>query len=84
MKRIFRWMVCKVKGQEIRQIRLNMGLSQMEFAYLVRTTSTTVSRWENNKSKPLKIAEDKIQEVYQKYLRHEQYIRYKFKKKVLA
>lgn len=38
-------------GKEIKAIRLKLGMSQSGFAYALRTTATTVSRWENDKVK---------------------------------
>lgn len=38
-------------GKEIKEIRTKLGMSQNGFAYALRTTATTVSRWENDKVK---------------------------------
>jgi DNA-binding transcriptional regulator YiaG len=37
-----------VKGDEVRQIRKRLGLTQVQFAALVGVHAITVSRWEND------------------------------------
>ena len=39
-------------GDRLRLSRLNTGLSQVEFAHKVRTTSTAISRYESGAAKP--------------------------------
>jgi DNA-binding transcriptional regulator YiaG len=43
-------------GKLIRDIRLNLGLSQEEFASLIGVTFSTVNRWENGHAKPSRLA----------------------------
>jgi DNA-binding transcriptional regulator YiaG len=38
-------------GQEIKDVRLKLGLSQSKFAEAIGTTKHRVSDWENNKHK---------------------------------
>ncbi len=40
----------------IKAIRKELKYSQTDFAYKLRITSTTVSRWESGRSKPSKLA----------------------------
>ena len=44
-----------MEPDEIRELRYKLGLNQTEFADLVGTTQTQVSRWELGKNKPLKL-----------------------------
>jgi len=41
--------------EEIKALRLSRGESQFEFAHVVGTTTTTINRWENDRSKPSKV-----------------------------
>ena len=41
--------------EEIKEIRERMKLTQMELAYLLETTPTTISRWESGHTKPSKL-----------------------------
>lgn len=41
-----------MKGHQIREIRLTIGLTQAELADIVHTTVPTLSRWENDKAAP--------------------------------
>ncbi len=43
-------------GRLIRDIRLNLGLSQEDFASLIGVTFSTVNRWENGHSIPSRLA----------------------------
>jgi len=41
-----------MKGEEIRELRKKLGLTQEEFARLLGVGYTTINRWENGKSEP--------------------------------
>lgn len=38
--------------QEVKQIRLDLGMSQEEFARALNVSHITVNRWENDKARP--------------------------------
>jgi len=42
--------------QEIRALRLSMGLTQEDFAHVVGVTFASVNRWENGKATPSRLA----------------------------
>jgi len=42
--------------EQIRDLRLRLGLTQEQFAAKVGVTCSTVNRWENGKSKPSPMA----------------------------
>lgn len=48
-------------GKLIRDIRLNLGLSQEEFASAIGVTFSTVNRWENGHAKPSRLAAKNIE-----------------------
>lgn len=37
-----------ISGQEIKRIRIKLGLTQVEFSQLVNTSKKTVERWETS------------------------------------
>ena len=41
---------------DIKRLRKRLALTQEEFAYEIGVTFATVNRWENNKSKPSRLA----------------------------
>ena len=45
---------------QIKQLRLRLGLTQIEFAKLIGTCDQTVCLWENRKTIPRKLAWQKI------------------------
>jgi DNA-binding transcriptional regulator YiaG len=45
-----------VTAADIRRLRQREGLTQEQFARLLGVTWTTISRWENGKSKPSPLA----------------------------
>lgn len=47
-------------GQEVKFLRSRLGLSQEDFALIVRTTRGTVARWEGNRSTPIPPAKDAL------------------------
>lgn len=66
-------------GNLIRELRLDLGLTQEEFAAELGVTCSSVNRWENQRGKPSKLAlkliegmlqrmGDHGQELLQKYL----------------
>ncbi|AFY99439.1 helix-turn-helix domain-containing protein [Calothrix sp. PCC 6303] len=48
-------------GKLIRDIRLNIGLSQEEFASVIGVTFSTVNRWENGHAKPSRLASKSLE-----------------------
>jgi len=51
----------------LKRIRLQMGLSQKDFAEQVGVRRETISRWENEKHEPQQICEDKLNEILDNY-----------------
>ena len=49
-------------GELIRNIRLNLGLTQEEFASTIGVTFSTVNRWENGHAKPSRLAAKMIED----------------------
>lgn len=47
-------------AEQVKVIRMRLGLSQEEFAHKVSVSFTTVNRWENGKTKPSKLAQKQI------------------------
>lgn len=50
-------------GQQIRKLRLEMGLTQEQFAVRLGVSFPTVNRWENQKAKPSPLAFQKLQKL---------------------
>jgi len=50
-------------GEAIKQIRLELGLSQEGFARELHVGFTSVNRWENNRAKPNQIARHALIEL---------------------
>jgi len=48
---------------EIKKLRLSLGLTQFEFAKKLFVSITTVSRWETNSFKPSKLCRKKLEEI---------------------
>jgi putative transcriptional regulator len=42
-------------GEEVREIRLRLGVSQERFAAMLGTTVVSVNRWENGKAAPSRL-----------------------------
>lgn len=47
-------------GKLIRELRLETGLTQEQFAAQLGVTLSSINRWENGRSKPLPLAMQKI------------------------
>ncbi len=47
-------------GQLIRELRLETGLTQEQFATELGVTCSSINRWENGRSKPLPLAKQQI------------------------
>ena len=45
-----------LSGSEIRELRKRLGLTQKEFAHELGVTFSTLSRWENGRVRPSKMA----------------------------
>ncbi|MCJ7813264.1 helix-turn-helix domain-containing protein [bacterium] len=50
-------------GNDVKKIRLSLNLTQEEFAHHLGVTLCTVSRWENNKTSPSRLALKQIQRL---------------------
>ena len=50
-------------AQCVREIRLEMGLTQEQFAAKLGVSFPTVNRWENQKTKPSPLAAQKLQKL---------------------
>ncbi|MFI5342721.1 MAG: helix-turn-helix domain-containing protein [Chlamydiales bacterium] len=48
----------------IREIRLEMGLTQEQFAVKLGVSFPTVNRWENQKAKPSPLAIEKLRKLF--------------------
>ena len=48
-------------GNEVKQIRVSLKLTQEEFAHRLGVTLCTVNRWENNRTVPSRLAKRQIQ-----------------------
>lgn len=48
---------------DIKQIRIEMGLSQEEFAHKLGVSVRTVSRWETRETKPSRMAQKLLEEI---------------------
>ncbi len=53
----------------IREIRLEMGLTQEQFAAKLGVSFPTVNRWENQKAKPSPLAIQKLNKLFSNYKR---------------
>ncbi len=53
--------------EEIIAFRLNLGVTQEKFAQLLGTTTTSVNRWENGKTKPSRLYIKEINELKRKH-----------------
>lgn len=54
-------------ASRIREIRLQMGLTQEQFASKLGVSFPTVNRWENQKAKPSPLAIQKLQKLFLNY-----------------
>lgn len=52
-------------GKLVRELRLETGLTQEQFAALLGVTCSSINRWENGRSKPLPLAMQKIEGMLQ-------------------
>lgn len=50
-------------GNAIRTIRLQLGLTQEEFAHAIAVTVSTVNRWENGHAGPSRLAWRAVREL---------------------
>ena len=51
------------RGDDLRRTRKRLGLTQREFADLLRVTPLTVHRWETGQSRPQRAARERLQQV---------------------
>lgn len=54
----------KTLGENLRQIRLELGLTQREFALKLGYTERNVGNWEHNRSIPTMTTIKKIHEIF--------------------
>jgi putative transcriptional regulator len=54
-----------MQGEQIKELRIRLGLTQEEFAHRLGVTLCTVNRWENNKSVPSRLALKQIERIEQ-------------------
>lgn len=54
---------------KICEIRIEMGLTQEQFAAKLGVSFPTVNRWENQKAKPSPLAIQKLQKLFSNYKR---------------
>ena len=52
-----------MNGYEIKKVRRILQFTQEEFAHQIGVTLSTVNRWENNKSRPSKLAQKQIHQI---------------------
>ncbi|MBN2031603.1 helix-turn-helix domain-containing protein [bacterium] len=55
-----------MNSHDVKKIRLSLHLTQEEFAHCLGVTLCTVSRWENNRSSPSRLALKQIQRLSKK------------------
>ncbi len=55
-----------MNGHDVKKVRLSLDLTQEEFAHRLGVTLCTVSRWENGKSSPSRLALKQIQRLSKK------------------
>ena len=48
---------------QIKQLRLDLGRARRSFAHILKTTETTIYRWETGKSAPNKTALEKLNKL---------------------
>ena len=53
-------------GKLIRKLRLEVGLTQEQFAALLGVTYSTINRWENGHTTPSPLAMQKLEEMQQR------------------
>lgn len=53
-------------GEEVKKIRMKLGLTQERFAHLLNMTMQTVNRWENGNFKPSRLAAEKLENLTKK------------------
>jgi len=55
-----------VDGEEIKEIRQKFNLSRERFAQALKVSAMTVYNWENNITKPSRLAQEKLRSVKRK------------------
>ena len=50
-------------GDEIRELRMSLHVTQEKFAALLGTTVVTINRWENEKAKPSRLYLRELKEL---------------------
>ena len=60
-------------AQHVREIRLEMGFTQEQFAAKLGVSFPTVNRWENKKTKPSPLAIQKLQKLLSALKKKEKY-----------
>ena len=54
----------KMNAEQIKQLRLRLGLTQEQFAHLVGMAFATINKWERGKTKPSPLAEKALKRLY--------------------
>jgi len=52
-----------MQGEQVKVLRLKLGLTQEDFAHRLGVTLCTVNRWENNKSIPSRLALKQLEKI---------------------
>ena len=55
--------MANTSGADLRRIRKGLGLTQREFADLLRVTPLTVHRWETGQSRPQRAARERLEQI---------------------
>jgi putative transcriptional regulator len=53
-------------AEEIKSLRVSLGLTQDQFAQRLKVACITVNRWENSQKKPSRLAEGALQRLARK------------------
>ncbi len=56
-----------MNGEQIQQFRKTLGMTQQQFAAMLGTHPSTLSRWEKSKAKPMRLWVEKIQQIQREY-----------------
>ncbi len=55
--------------ERIRELRLNLNMTQENFAHEIGVTFATVNRWENGRTQPNKVAQKVLKQLERKLRR---------------
>ena len=57
--------------ERIRELRLNLNMTQENFAHEIGVTFATVNRWENGRTQPNKVAQKVLKQLERKLRRRQ-------------